>query len=177
MLALLAGLLYGLTTLCWLLFWHRAMAAPDLLRRYPLLRAPWLGGALVQLFGALLALQHGASPGREFEAVLFDVLHSRADLVLSASASILVVATVVYGVNQQAPPQPFIRLMSFALVALLGFMLPVVWIPPQHEEWMSLLRHVQTASFNWGLFLMCAGLLILLQDLIEDSATGDNPRR
>jgi hypothetical protein len=41
---------------------------------------------------------------------------------------------------------------------------------------MSLLRHVQTASFNWGLFLMCAGLLILLQDLIEDSAADESRR-
>lgn len=173
MFALLAGLLYGLTAAAWLLFWHRAMAAPVLLRRYPLLRAPWFGGTVVQLAAALLAIQHGAAPGGEFEAVLFDVLHSRADLVLSASASILVVATVVYGVNQQTPPHPFMRLMSFALVALLGFMLPVIWIPPQHEEWMQLLRHVQTASFNWGLFLMCAGLLILLEDLIQQSAADD----
>ena len=38
---------------------------------------------------------------------------------------------------------------------------------------MQLLRHVQTASFNWGLFLMCAGLLILLEDLIQQSAADD----
>lgn len=62
-----------------------------------------LAGLLYGLTTFCWALQHGASPGREFEAVLFDVLHGRADLVLPASARILVVATAVYGVNQQAP--------------------------------------------------------------------------
>ncbi len=162
------GLMYSLSALAWLLFWRRSLAMPALLQRYPLLQAPWLGGALVQLVGAALVLHPDTSAGKEFEAVLFDVLHSRADLVLSASASILVVATVVYGMQQQSPPpQTFIRLMSYAMVALLGFMLPIVWIPQTQSEWMRLLRHMQTAAFNWGLFLVCAGLITLLEDLMR----------
>jgi len=162
------GLMYSLSALAWLLFWRRSLAMPALLQRYPLLQAPWLGGALVQLVGAALVLHPDTSAGKEFEAVLFDVLPSRADLVLSASASILVVATVVYGMQQQSPPpQTFIRLMSYAMVALLGFMLPIVWIPQTQSEWMRLLRHMQTAAFNWGLFLVCAGLITLLEDLMR----------
>lgn len=172
------GLMYSLSALAWLLFWRRSLAMPALLQRYPLLQAPWLGGALVQLVGAALVLHPDTSAGKEFEAVLFDVLHSRADLVLSASASILVVATVVYGMQQQSPPpQTFIRLMSYAMVALLGFMLPIVWIPQTQSEWMRLLRHMQTAAFNWGLFLVCAGLITLLEDLMRsenDAVSGDH---
>ncbi|TIH08120.1 hypothetical protein D8779_11385 [Pseudomonas leptonychotis] len=165
------GLMYSLSALAWLLFWRRSLAMPALLQRYPLLQAPWLGGALVQLVGAALVLHPDTSAGKEFEAVLFDVLHSRADLVLSASASILVVATVVYGMQQQSPPpQTFIRLMSYAMVALLGFMLPIVWIPQTQSEWMRLLRHMQTAAFNGGLFLVCAGLITLLEDLMRSES-------
>jgi hypothetical protein len=177
MYSMVIGLMYSLSALAWLLFWRRSLAMPALLQRYPLLQAPWLGGALVQLVGAALVLHPDTSAGKEFEAVLFDVLHSRADLVLSASASILVVATVVYGMQQQSPPpQTFIRLMSYAMVALLGFMLPIVWIPQSQSEWMRLLRHMQTAAFNWGLFLVCAGLITLLEDLMrsENGAVSSN---
>ncbi|SEE16414.1 hypothetical protein SAMN05421553_4177 [Pseudomonas anguilliseptica] len=159
------SLVYSLSAIAWLLFWRRSLAMPALLQRYPLL----LGGALVQLVGAALVLHPDTSAGKEFEAVLFDVLHARADLVLSASASILVVATVVYGMQQQSPPpQTFIRLMSYAMVALLGFMLPIVWIPHTQTEWMRLLRHIQTAAFIWGLLLVCAGLTTLLEDLMRN---------
>ena len=163
------SLVYSFSAIAWLLFWRRSLAMPALLQRYPLLLAPWLGGALVQLIGAALVLHPDTSAGKEFEAVLFDVLHARADLVLSASASILVVATVVYGMQQQSPPpQTFIRLMSYAMVALLGFMLPIIWIPQTQTEWMRLLRHIQTAAFNWGLLLVCAGLITLLEDLMRN---------
>lgn len=171
------SLVYSLSAIAWLLFWRRSLAMPALLQRYPLLFAPWLGGALVQLIGAALVLHPDTSAGKEFEAVLFDVLHARADLVLSASASILVVATVVYGMQQQSPPpQTFIRLMSYAMVALLGFMLPIIWIPQTQTEWMRLLRHMQTAAFNWGLLLVCAGLITLLEDLMrsENSAVASS---
>lgn len=40
-----------------------------------------------------------------------------------------------------------------------------------------LLRHLQTASCNWGLLLLCAGLLIPLEELLQQSAADDPQRR
>ena len=61
--------------------------------------------------------------------------------------------------------------MSYAMVALLGFMLPIIWIPQTQTEWMRLLRHMQTAAFNWGLLLVCAGLITLLEDLMRSESS------
>ena len=112
------------------------------------------------------------------QAMLYVLAVVLAAYTRGRAASLLCVAAAVMLLNFLfVPPRYTFRVDAqenvFALVALLGFMLPVIWIPPQHDEWMQLLRHVQTASFNWGLFLMCAGLLILLEDLIQHSAADD----
>ena len=103
----------------------------------------------------------------ELEESLFKFLESRTQITLQVSASVLIVATIIYGVSREKFPTLFIRLESLSFVCLIGLMAPVTWIPVGKPEWLMILRHAQTVPFLMGIFLCVAGIMVLLNDLSE----------
>ena len=125
----------------------------------------WVGDGIIAMMGG--------EPSAIAMVAVFSVMALLLSELTSHTAATNMIGPLAITAAISAGMNPVPVSVAIALSASLGFMLPVIWIPPQHEEWMQLLRHVQTASFNWGLFLMCAGLLILLEDLIQQSAADD----
>lgn len=101
------------------------------------------------------------------EESLFNFLEKRAQLTLQVSASVLIVATIIYGVSHEKFPTLFIRLETLSFVCLIGLMAPVTWIPVNKPAWLMILRHAQTVPFLMGIFLCVAGIMVLLNDLSE----------
>lgn len=125
--------------------------------------------AIVTLAGnmALWALSPSVGPV-ELEEGLFQFLDNRTANVVSATGSVLVIATIIYGVSHERIPKAFIRYNALSFICFLGFSTPILWIPTHRPEWLMLLRHYQTIPFTYGLFLSVAGILVLLESLGVD---------
>jgi hypothetical protein len=104
---------------------------------------------------------------KELEESLFMFLDSRSNLVISATSSILVVATIIYGTSTLQFPLKFIQFEAFSFISLLGLMSPIIWIPGGNPCQLMVLRQFQTISFLWGIFLCISGIMILLFDLSD----------
>ena len=103
----------------------------------------------------------------ELEEGLFNVLENRASLAIDATASVLIVATIIYGVSIKELPSLFIILVSSAFVCLIGLMVPVTWIPTDSPRMLFILRHCQTVPFLWGVFLCVSGIMVILDDIVR----------
>lgn len=101
----------------------------------------------------------------ELEESLFHFLDARSRLAIKATASVLVVASIIYGVSVKRLPKLFIAMESYAFISLIGLMAPITWIPTNAPEMLMPLRHIQTVPFLWGLFLAVGGIVVLLQDV------------
>lgn len=116
----------------------------------------------------------------------FGYLTDRASIAVQATASIVIVATIVYGMSIKRVPAHFIRFVVYTFICVLALMSPVLWIPLNSSEMFYILRHSQTIALNYGLFFCVAGIIILLKDLLthgdlaisfdSDAATLTNAR-
>lgn len=109
----------------------------------------------------------------ELEESLFNFLEDRSQLTLEVSASVLVVATIIYGASREKFPALFIRLETLSFVCLIGFMAPIMWIPINQPYWLMILRHAQTVPYLMGIFLCVSGIMVLLNDLSETAENAD----
>lgn len=181
---LLSTTLYALSIPLWLLVWH-AIDGYRLFKTTRLLWIPFLL-CLAFLLGNLLmvTLLGGATGDAHYEESRFVFIGERAMIAVQATASVLIVATLVYGLTIRKVPLDFIRFMVYSFVALLGLMAPIIWIPEGSASGLFLLRHFQTVALNYGLFLCVGGIVILLRDLFEhgeahvsfDTPIGAGPR-
>jgi len=82
------------------------------------------------------------------------------------TAPVLIVATLIKGLNIPKVPLDSIRFIIWSFSALFGLMAPTLGIP---EGWTSgLFFHCfQTAPLNYGLFLCVGGFVELLQGQLE----------
>jgi len=159
-------LIYSAGIVGWLLFWACYIRLESL-RENPLLFIPFL---LCLVFLGLNLCISGSNTGvgdSKLEESLFHFLDARSGLVISATASVLVVVTIIYGASSRRFPLKFIQFEAFSFMVLLGIMAPVVWIPQGDPKPLMLLRHCQTVAFLWGVFLCVSGIMILLNDLME----------
>lgn len=85
---------------------------------------------------------------------------------MQATASLVFVATIVYGLSIKRLPLHFIRFVVYAFVAILGIMAPILWIPAEQNSLFFVLRHLQSIALNFGLFLCVAGIMVLLQGIL-----------
>lgn len=150
----------------WLLLWW-AVDGFRLSRRTPLLWLPF-ALSLAYLFGNLLLVGvFGTETGTaEYEESRFLFIGERAMIAVQATASVLIVATLVYGLTIRKVPVDFIRFMVYSFVALLGLMAPILWIPEGSATGLFTLRHFQTVALTYGLFLCVGGIVVLLRDLL-----------
>ena len=150
----------------WVVVWWRGNGFAYL-RRDPLMWLPFLlcpayliaNGAMVAIFGDIGSVK--------YEESRFVFIGERAQIAVSATSSVLIVATIVYGLTVKQLPVDFIRFMAYAFVAILGVMAPILWIPLETPAMFYVLRHFQTAALLYGLFLCVAGIVVLLGDLIR----------
>ncbi|MFO7857551.1 MAG: hypothetical protein R6V11_01370 [Ectothiorhodospiraceae bacterium] len=164
---LISEAIYALAIPVWLLVWH-AVDGYSLLRRTRLLWLPF-GLCLAYLVGNLLVVGLlGAQTGdAQYEESRFVFIGERAMIAVQATASVLIVATLVYGLTIRKVPVDFIRFMVYSFVALLGLMAPIIWIPEGSATGLYLLRHFQTVGLTFGLFLCVGGIVVLLRDLLD----------
>ena len=158
--------IYALAVPLWLVVWW-AVDGYALFRTAPLLWFPF-GIALAYLLGNLaMVLAFGADTGSTaYEESRFMFIGERAMIAVQATASVLIVATLVYGLTIRKVPVDFIRFMVYSFVALLGLMAPILWIPEGSATGLFTLRHFQTVALTFGLFLCVGGIVVLLRDLL-----------
>ncbi|MEE4304296.1 MAG: hypothetical protein V2J19_09070 [Wenzhouxiangella sp.] len=181
---LLSESIYALAIPLWLVIWY-AVDGYSLLRTTRLLWIPFVL-CLAYLLGNLLMVSLlGAQMGdAHYEESRFVFIGERAMIAVQATASVLIVATLVYGLTIRKVPLDFIRFMVYSFVALLGLMAPILWIPEGSASGLFLLRHFQTVALTYGLFLCVGGIVVLLRDLLDhgeahvsfDAPTGYGPR-
>ncbi len=114
--------------------------------------------ALVMLYGEVGSV--GYEEGR------FSFIQDRAMIVVQATASVLIVAVLVYGLTVRRVPVEFIRFLLYAFVFLLGVMAPIIWVPIEQPGFFYVLRHFQSVALIFSLFLCVAGIIILLRDIM-----------
>jgi len=149
----------------WLVVW-RAANGYELMRSVRLLWMPFLLALAFLLGNGVVAVLFDAVGTAEYEESRFVFLGERATIAVQALASILIVATIVYGLTIRRLPVDFIRFMVYAVVAILGLMAPILWIPDGAAAGFFVLRHFQNAALVAGLFLCVAGITIMLNDLL-----------
>lgn len=160
-----AFIAYTLAVPLWIYVWWSATGF-RLMRHNRLLMLPF-GLSLLYLVGnaaLLLAFGEISQPGREEARIA--IIVDRSAIAVQATASVLIVATIVYGLSIKRVPLHFIRFMVYAFVAILGLMAPILWIPVEEAALFFVLRHLQSVALNFGLFLCVAGIVVLLQDLL-----------
>lgn len=184
MVDLLSESIYALAIPLWLIVWY-AVDGYSLLKTTRLLWIPFVL-CLTYLLGNLLMVGLlGAEMGdAHYEESRFVFIGERAMIAVQATASVLIVATLVYGLTIRKVPLDFIRFMVYSFVALLGLMAPIIWIPEGSAAGLFLLRHFQTVALTYGLFLCVGGIVVLLRDLLDhgeahvsfDTPLGYGPR-
>jgi len=150
----------------WVVVWWRGNGFAYL-RRDPLMWLPFLLCPAYLLANAAMVAIFGNVGSVEYEESRFVFIGERAQIAVSATSSVLIVATIVYGLTVKQLPVDFIRFMAYAFVAILGVMAPILWIPLETPAMFYVLRHFQTAALLYGLFLCVAGIVVLLGDLIR----------
>ncbi|WP_018145481.1 MULTISPECIES: hypothetical protein [unclassified Thioalkalivibrio] len=158
--------IYVLAVPLWIGIWWSATGF-RLMRHNRLLALPFLLSLVYVIGNALLVAVFGGLSEATYEEGRYVFITDRAMIAVQATASVLIVATIVYGLSIRRVPVHFIRFMVYAFVALLGVMAPILWIPAQEAEFFFVLRHVQSIGLNFGLFLCVAGIVVLLQDLLR----------
>ncbi|MGM0951652.1 MAG: hypothetical protein ACQEW7_01600 [Pseudomonadota bacterium] len=177
--------IYSLAIILWFALWYGATGY-QLMRDNKLLMLPWLLCPAFLAGNLLMTILFGDVGTTEYEESRFAYLTDRASIAVQATASIVIVATIVYGMSIKRVPVHFIRFMVYTFICVLGLMAPVLWIPLQSPEMFYILRHFQTIALNYGLFFCVAGIIILLRDLLthgdvaisfdNDAATLTNAR-
>lgn len=157
--------LYGSTILLWFIVWYGA-AGYRLMSKNKLLIFPWLLCPAFLVGNLIMNIFFGDVGTTEYEESRFAFLTDRASIVVQATASIVIVATIVYGMSIKRLPVAFIRFMVYTFICVLGLMAPVLWIPLESPEMFFILRHFQTIALNYGLFFCVAGIIVLLKDLL-----------
>ncbi|MCK8516359.1 hypothetical protein M0534_08475 [Methylonatrum kenyense] len=161
-----AAAIYGIAIPLWLYLWHAAEGFSQM-RNVRYLWLPFTF-ALLYLGGNLLLVLFFHEVGlSHYEESRFAFIGERAMIAVQATASVLIVATIVYGLTIRKVPLNFIRFMVFSFVALLGFMAPILWVPESMPGGFATLRHFQTVALIFGLFYCVSGIVVLLKDLVE----------
>lgn len=158
--------IYIVGILVWILLWIYSGA----MKSQRVIKSLYIPFFLCILFMAANGFISGCNPSvgnTDLEESLFNFLENRAGLTLEVSASVLVVATIIYGVSREKFPTLFIRLETLSFVCLIGLMAPVTWIPIDKPYWLMILRHAQTVPYLMGIFLCVSGIMVLLYDLSE----------
>lgn len=150
----------------WLLIWGSAHGF-KLMRESKLLLIPFVLGVVYLSGNAVLSLFFGEIGDISYEEGRFAYITDRAMIAVQATASVLIVATIVYGLTIKRVPVHFIRFMVYSFIAILGIMAPLLWVPIELPEMFYVLRHVQSIALNMGLFLCVAGISVLLRDLLS----------
>lgn len=158
--------IYVCTILLWFVVWYGATGY-RLMKDNKLLIMPWLLCPLFLIGNLLMTILFGEVGTTEYEESRFAYLTDRASIAVQATASIVIVATIVYGMSIKRVPVHFIRFMVYTFICVLGLMAPVLWIPLNSPEMFYILRHSQTIALNYGLFFCVAGIIILLKDLLS----------
>lgn len=165
--------IYLVSIPAWLLIWKSAYGF-QLMTENKLLFIPFLLGVIYLGGNAALTTAFSEVGQVSFEEGRFAYITDRAMIAVQATASVLIVATIVYGLTIKRVPVHFIRFMVYSFIAILGVMAPLLWVPLELPEMFYVLRHVQSIALNMGLFLCVAGISVLLRDLLTHGAAKVN---
>lgn len=155
----------------WLLVWRLTEGFHLMTTRIPLLWLPFVLAILFLFANGVLTFAMPAIGSAAYEESRFVFIGERAQIAIQALASILIVSTIVYGLTIKRLPIEFVRFMVHAVIAILGIMAPILWIPDGFAEAFFILRHVQNSALTAGLFLILAGVVVLLHDLLTKGAS------
>jgi hypothetical protein len=162
----IGAFIYLTAIAAWLLVWRVADGYNLMTSR---VKSLWIPFALAISFlsvNAVLVFLFDGVGTSDYEESRFVFIDNRAMLAIQALAAILIVATIVYGLTVRKLPLEFIRFMVYAVVAVLGLVAPILWIPDGFTVGFFLLRHFQNAALLIGLFLCVAGIIVMLGDLL-----------
>jgi hypothetical protein len=159
--------IYLAAIVAWLLVWKVADGYNLMTSRVKSLWIPFLLATGFLAINAVLVFLFDGIGSPDYEESRFVFIDNRAMLAIQALAAILIVATIVYGLTVRRLPVEFIRFMVYAVVAVLGLVAPILWIPDGFTVGFFLLRHFQNAALLIGLFLCVAGIIVMLGDLLS----------
>jgi len=159
-------LIYLAGIIIWPIIWFFA-GGYALLTRNKLIILPFV--LCLVVLSANMFIQFVSHPvfSIQLEEDLFRFLDLRSANIISIISGILVISAVIYGVSKRHIPRLFIRFIALSYITLLGFMLPLIWIPTNKPEWLQILRAYQTVPFTYGIFFSATAILILLEDIMK----------
>ncbi len=163
-------LIYLVGILGWFYFWLFHIGW-KVVYEIKTLSIPIFLGFIYLFLNLIISGSSSHSMNIELEESLFGFLDSRSGLAISATASVLVVATIIYSVSDKVLPGMFIGFVSYAFICLVGLMAPIVWIPTDSPGMLFVLRHCQTVPFLWGIFLCVSSIVVILDDIFKDRKT------
>lgn len=159
-------LLYLLAIPLWLVLWW-GVDGYRLMSETKLLGLPFALSLLYLTANVAIILALGGDVGSaSYEESRFAFIGGRAEISVQATASVLIIATLVYGLTIRKVPVDFVRFMVYSFISLLGVMAPLLWLPEGMPGAFYVLRHFQTVALNFGLFLCVSGIVVLLRDLL-----------
>ncbi|MDP4181852.1 MAG: hypothetical protein Q8942_12255 [Bacillota bacterium] len=136
-----------------------------LMKNNRMLLLPFIICIAYLLLNMLFALHGNSFGSTEYEESRFDFIDKRVGNLISATSSVIVVATIIYGITVKKLPVAFVKFMILSYIFQLSVSAPILWIPQDEVKWFSILRNFQTVGFIYGLFLCISGIIMLLNDL------------
>jgi len=161
-----AEAIYALALPFWVLLWWW-IDGVRLQRQERMLWIPFILALLFLASNFLMVILFGEVGDPSYEEARFSYIQDRALITVEATASVLIVAVLVYGLTTRTVPVEFIRFMLFAFVFLIGVMSPILWIPVEHAGMFYAFRHFQTVALTYSLFLCVGGMTVLLRDIMS----------
>ena len=158
---------YVIAFAAWLLVWYIVDGYRLMTTRIKSLWIPFVLAPTFLLINVVLVSMNNNVGTPAYEESRFVFIDSRSLLAVQALSAILIVATIVYGLTIRRLPVEFIRFMVYAVVAVMGLVAPIIWIPDGAATGFFILRHFQNAALLIGLFLCVGGIITMLGDLLS----------
>jgi len=97
------------------------------------------------------------------EITRIEEVETHASYVIGAVLGTVVIAAALKGIDPQRPlPPGFANLQTGALIAAVGGVLPLYWIPNEKPAWLLILRHLKGLPLVYSIALFLGGIAALL---------------
>ena len=168
--------IYSVACVLWLPTW-RYIVGFKVLREQRLMLLPFLGAFFVLGMNILLAL-NTSIPSHDKELLLYPYVESNATTVAGLALAISIFVVIIFEKDVRAlserTAKKFLQLVFWSFLFSLMGCLPLYWMPPEFL-WLTVLRHLKTVPFTFGLFLLAAAMVVFIYETRTQTLSKTDP--
>lgn len=160
---------YLIGIIAWPWLW-RVPEGFSLLSQLTLLYFPFILTPLVLMLQIIFILWEPGISDFHTEENLVAAIETNNSQLVTATFGVLVLAATLASFNFiKSISRTFLLYMSLSLIASIGGVLMLYWLPLTHAEAYFVLRHLKTIPYTYSIGFLLTGTLIIIQEVLEGS--------